>query len=60
MKIQLIKETNIKGEIMFSVEVDGRYVDGSAASDEQNAIVLYEKIKSGMSPVREVVKSEEV
>lgn len=43
MKIQLVREEKING-ILYSVEVDGKYVRDSCSTNEEEAVEIFEKI----------------
>lgn len=51
MKIELIKETNLN-EIIYTVEIDGSYVSGTASNNLETTKGYYEALKSG-SPSKE-------
>lgn len=44
MKIELIKEVKPNGDVIFSVEVDGRYVTGSCATTEIIGVDIFENV----------------
>lgn len=58
MKIELIKETKWNGDVIYSVEVDGKYVSNSIALNEENAQKIFNHISEngGIDPKKEVIK----
>lgn len=59
-RIELIKKTSIKNEVIYHIEVDGKIVDDSFCVDPKKALSLYDKVKFGLKTNKEVIKSEEI
>jgi hypothetical protein len=60
MKIELIKEESMNGDIYYSVEMDGVYIKSSLSNNYEKALEKYEKIKKGELDSKEILKSEEI
>lgn len=61
MKLELIKETSIKGDVMYYIEKDGAYEIGSCATTLKQAEEIYKNITENTTyPLKEVLKSQEV
>ena len=63
MKIELIKEKKIDNSILYSVEIDGRYVSNTASSDYDRVFGFYNMLieTNGKSiELKEVIKSIEL
>ena len=45
MKLELVKETKINGTILYSVEMDGKYVSNTATENLKQAAFKQDKIK---------------
>jgi len=60
MKIELKKEYNSAGDVVFWIYVDGQYVDSSR--NEESALDRYESIKANLLKKKEpiTIKSEEI
>lgn len=65
MKIELIKETRaVTGEVIYSVYVNGHYISGTTAINEESANEHFERIKEQAKlypvDVKETIREEEV
>lgn len=63
MKIELVKETKLDSSILYSIEIDGRYVSNTATSDYDRVCGFYDMlIQSNVSSIesKEIVKSTEL
>jgi hypothetical protein len=60
MKIELKKEYNSSGEIVYWIYVDGNYVDSSLT--EEKALKRYDEIKANLLNKKEpqIIKSEDI
>lgn len=61
MKIEFIKEEKINGNVTYFTRVDGCYVDGSVAFNEEEGKMKYEFVVNTKSvkPVETVLESYE-
>ena len=61
MIIELVKEYNRKGELMYYISIDGKMETGSIQSTMLDAMQTYENIKSKYTQARiEVLVREEI
>ena len=63
MKIELVKEIKIDNNILYSIEIDGRYVTNTATSDYDRACGFYDMlIQSNGNSIesKEILKSTEL
>ena len=61
MIIELVKEYNRKGELMYYISIDGKMEPGSIQSTMLDAMQTYENIKSKYTQARtEVLVREEI
>ena len=61
MIIELVKEYNRKGELMYYISIDGKMDTGSSQSTMLDAMQTYENIKSKYTQARiEVLVREEI
>jgi predicted transcriptional regulator len=44
MKIELVKETKVNGEVIYFTNVDSKYVNDSLTLNEEKAKVIYDNI----------------
>ena len=60
-KYELIKETNALGDVIYYIEADGSYVEGSIKLDLERAKEAYDNIVINKAKkVKEIIESEEV
>ena len=60
-KFEFIKEINLKGEVIYYTEEDGRYVSSSLSADIEEARKVFGRIVEGRkAPLREVLETQEV
>jgi len=60
MKIELIKETDELGTVMYSIDIDGKYLMGSSSPSYERVKIIYEAKIAGKIPKKEVLESEEI
>jgi hypothetical protein len=64
MKIELIKETKLEGELVYYTKVDDRYISNSLSYRENEARELFERIKKdgplALEAKREIIDSIEI
>jgi hypothetical protein len=61
MTLELVKEYNRKGELMYYISVDGKMEIGSIRNTMMDAMETYENIKSKYTQARtEVLVREEI
>jgi hypothetical protein len=62
MKLELVKETKINGTILYSVEMDGKYVSNTATEDLEQAEGFFKSIIGGgtTETIKETIKTIEV
>jgi hypothetical protein len=62
MKIEFIQESKLNGDIVYSTNVDGRYVTGSLFFDKEQAYAAYQRIvaNKGKYALTEVLESIEI
>lgn len=60
MKIELIKETDEKGQVWYYITKDGEYMSATVETNLEKAILSYEAICRGQKKVKEVIKSTEI
>jgi len=67
MKLEIIKETKINGDIFYHLQKDGKYVSDSTVYATirpcealQKIENLFEKIKNNEISTTEIIKSEEI
>lgn len=60
MKIELIKETDEKGQVWYYVHRDGEYMSGTIHTNLEDATLQYEAICRGQKKVKEVIKQTEI
>lgn len=58
MKIQILKETNIKDEVYYWVCMNG--VKGTCHSQLEDAEKVFEKLINKKEPTSEIIKEEEI
>lgn len=60
-KYELIKETNALGDVIYYIEADGCYVEGSIKLDLERAKEAYDNIVLNKAKkVKEIIESAEV
>ncbi len=62
MKLELVKEIKINGEIRYSIEADGRYIHHSLTDNLQQAEEYFNKIADGGSTeiFKQILKTTEI
>lgn len=61
MKIEFIKERDVRGDVFYYTQIDGNFVSGSSSKDEAVGKKIYEAVLNakGKSTI-EVLFSEEI
>ena len=61
MKLELVKETDIKGQTSYHVKADDKYVTGSTRFDIVDAQQVYDEVKTNFTKARtEIMIREEI
>lgn len=63
MKIEIVKETLIDGEIRYSIEKDGTYVPNSVHRDLEKVRQMYERmliIGNDYGTIKEILQTTEI
>ena len=56
MKIEFIKETNLKGNVYYYTSVDGEYENNSLSMDYSQAYEFFIAMKKRQEPIVEVLE----
>lgn len=57
MKIQLIKEVKLNGDVQYFTEIDGKYLDNSLSFDMEKAKEYYNAVLENKRTEREVLQT---
>jgi len=61
MKLELRKEEKLEGDCVYSVYMDGKYVNDTVRLDEEEALKIYEFVKvNGVGGKVTTIKSETI
>ena len=62
MKIEFIRESKLNGDIVYSTNVDGRYITGSLSHDKEQAYAAYQRViaNKGKYALTQVLESIEI
>lgn len=63
MKLEIVKETRINGDIVYSIERDGQYVSNSASATLKEAEIMFDRIAeigNTNGTIKEIIKTTEI
>ena len=62
MKIEFIQESKVNGDIIYSTNIDGRYVTDSLSLDKEQAYAAYQRViaNKGKYALTQVLESIEI
>ena len=62
MKIEFIQESKVNGDIIYSTNIDGRYVTDSLSLDKEQAYAAYQRViaNKGKYALKQVLESIEI
>lgn len=63
MKLEIVKETKINGDVFYSIEVDGKYLADSTSAELSKVNAMHDRIVQSGSvtgTIKEVLKTTEL